>query len=89
MVPLGKDERTLRSDMAKHLEPELGDLVEILEARSPKKSSVTADVKSRRRQLVADFDYNVRAILKMIQGMFRLAGRPDLANHFRWNLRGR
>ncbi len=89
VLPLGEDERTLRADMAINLEPELGSLVELLETRSPKKSSVTADVKSRRRQLVADFDYHVRAILKMIQGMFRLAGRPDLANQFRWNLHGR
>ena len=50
---------------------------------------MTADVKSRRRQQVADFDFHVRAILKMIQGMFKLAGRPDLEALFRWKLRGR
>ncbi len=87
VLAFDKDESTERARMAKRLEPELGALVEILDARYPQ-SSETVDVKSRRRQQVADFDYHVRAILKMIQGMFKLAGRPDLAAQFRWILRG-
>ncbi len=70
------------SRLATQLEPELGDLRRFVGVRhhGRRKSS---DVRSRRRRKIAEFDRTIRAIVRMAQGMFRLAGRDDLARRFR------
>ena len=37
----------------------------------------------RRQSAIEQFDHDVRAIVRTAQGMFRLAGREDLAGRFR------
>ena len=40
-------------------------------------------MRSRRRRRVEEFDYAIRGIVRTTQGIFRLAGRDDLARRFR------
>ncbi len=68
--------------LATQLEPELGQLRQFVGVRHHGRRK-SADVRSRRRRKIAEFDRNVRAIVRMAQGMFRLAGRDDLARRFR------
>ncbi|MCP3956971.1 MAG: hypothetical protein GY719_03875 [bacterium] len=70
------------AQLASELEPELGELGRFVGARRHGRRK-SGDVRSRRRLKVAEFDAAVRAIVRMAQGIFRLAGRDDLAARFR------
>ena len=72
--------------LANQLEPELTALGRLLDTQSVENRE-SADVRSRRRQVIRTFDHNIRAIIRMTQGMLRLAGRDDLARRFRPTLR--
>ncbi len=72
--------------LASQLDPELSELGELIASRH-QENRRSADVRSRRRQALLDFDRDVRAIVRTAQGMFRLAGRDDLAARFRPILR--
>jgi hypothetical protein len=74
------------AQMAARLEPELGELGELVGNRH-EESRKGADVRLRRQQAIEEFDSDVRAIVRTAQGMFRLAGRDDLAERFRPLLR--
>lgn len=80
----GVDPTTLQ--MATQLEPELSALGELLTGRH-RENRKAADLRSRRRQALEAFDRDVRAIVRTTQGLFRLAGRDDLAERFRPLLR--
>ncbi len=64
------------------LDPELTRLGELLDERH-QESTRTTDARLQRQEVIRDFDYNVRGIVRMAQGMFRLAGRSDLAKRIR------
>ncbi|MCP3964535.1 MAG: hypothetical protein GY719_42445 [bacterium] len=70
------------ANLADELEPELGELGRLVGARRHGRRK-SGDVRSRRRRKIAEFDTAIRAIVRMAQGMFRLAGRGDLAARFR------
>ncbi len=70
------------ADLATHLEPEVSDLERVVESRA-KEFRETVDAQSRRRQTIRTFDRNVGAIVRITQGIFRAAGREDLAARFR------
>ncbi len=72
--------------LAAQLEPELSELGELIASRH-QENRRSADVRSRRRRVLREFDRDVRAIVRTAQGMFRLAGRDDLAARFRPILR--
>ncbi len=80
------EEAVTPAQLATQLEPELGNLRRFVGVRHHGRRK-SADVRSRRRQVIEDFDRNVRAIVRMAQGMFRLAGRDDLARRFRPSLK--
>ncbi len=68
--------------LAARLEPELGKLGLVIDTRDVARKETT-DAVSRRRQTIRDFDRNIGGIVRMAQGIFRLAGRNDLARRFR------
>ncbi len=72
--------------MANRLEPELGELGELVGNRH-EENRKSADVRLRRQRAIEEFDRDVRAIVRSAQGTFRLAGRDDLAERFRAILR--
>lgn len=75
-----------QEQLAARLEPELSELGELVGDRHRKNRSDAA-LRSQQRRAIRDFDTDVRAIVRMAQGMFRLAGRDDLADRFRPLLR--
>ncbi len=81
-----RDDARASADLAGHLEPEVSDLERIVESRA-KELRETVDVRSRRRQTIRTFDRNIGAIVRITQGIFRLAGREDLAARFRTTAR--
>ncbi|MCP3959901.1 MAG: hypothetical protein GY719_18815 [bacterium] len=85
-LDLGDDEVTVLSQLAAQLEPELTELGDLVGDRHQERRK-GFDVRSRRRRLIREFDSDIRAIVRMAQGMFRLAGRDDLADSFRPTLR--
>ena len=72
--------------MAAGLEPELSEFGELVEGRH-QENRKSAEVRSRHRRVIQEFDRDVRAIVRMAQGLLRLAGRDDLAERFRAILR--
>ncbi len=72
--------------LAAQLDPELTELGKLITGRH-QENRRAADVRSRRRQVIVDFDRDIRAVVRTAQGMFRLAGRDDLAARFRPILR--
>ncbi len=74
------------AQLASQLEPELSDLGALLDDRHHESSRAT-DVRLRRQRVIREFDREIRTIVRMAQGMFRLAGRDDLAERFRPALR--
>ncbi len=72
--------------LAAQLEPELSELGALLTGRHQEKTKA-ADVRLRRQRVIREFDREIRAIVRMAQGLFRLAGRDDLAERFRPVLR--
>jgi hypothetical protein len=77
---------TFAAQLAGQLDPELPRLGELLNERHHERGK-TSDVRLRRQVEIRDFDHNVRGVIRMAQGMFRLAGRNDLAVRFRPILR--
>ena len=67
--------------MAAKLEPELSELGDLVGDRH-EENRKGADVRLRRRRALEEFDRDVRAIVRTAQGLFRLAGRDDLADRF-------
>ena len=86
VIETGEGVESSSSQLAAQLEPELSELGELIAGRHWE-SRKSADVRSRRRQVLQDFDREIRAIVRTAQGMFRLAGRDDLAERFRPILR--
>ena len=72
--------------LADRLEPELTLLGEVVDTRFTDNRE-NALVRLLRQRAISEFDQNVRALVRIVQGMFRLAGRPDLASRFRSTLR--
>ncbi len=72
--------------LAAQLEPELSELGALLTGRQ-QENTKAADVRLRRQRAIREFDREIRAIVRMAQGMFRLAGRDDHAERFRPALR--
>ncbi len=68
--------------LAAQLDPELTRLGELLDERHQEYSKTTG-VRLQRQAVIRDFDDNIRGIVRMTQGMFRLAGRGDLASRIR------
>ncbi len=85
-LELGEGADPPQVQLAGQLEPELTELGTLVTERH-QENRRAADVRSRRRRLIREFDLEVRAIVRMAQGMFRLAGRDDLAERFRPLLR--
>ncbi len=73
---------SMASQLAGLLDPEVIRLGQLLDERHHE-SGKTLDLRLKRQEVIRDFDYNVRAIVRMTQGMFRLAGRDDLARRIR------
>ena len=73
------------TQLADELEPELTDLGRALDVQRAD-AREAADVRSRRRQVLREFDQDIRAVVRTTQGLLRLAGRPDLAKRFRSTL---
>ncbi|MEM7353499.1 MAG: hypothetical protein AAF657_22065 [Acidobacteriota bacterium] len=73
---------SITARLAAQLEPELGELGELLDERHDERRKAT-NVRLRRQQEIRHFDTHIRGIVRMAQGMFRLAGRADLAQRFR------
>ncbi len=81
-IATGDDVPSPEAQMAAKLEPELSELGDLVGDRH-EENRKGADVRSRRRRAFEDFDRDVRAIVRTAQGLFRLAGRDDLADRFR------
>ncbi len=85
-IDTGEGVATPTAQLAARLEPQLGELGELVGDRH-EENRKSADLRSRRRRAIEAFDHDVRAIVRTAQGMFRLAGRDDLAERFRPLLR--
>ncbi len=72
--------------LATQLDPELARLGELLDERHHA-SIKTLDARLQRQEVIREFDYHIRGIIRLAQGMFRLAGRNDLAVRIRPILR--
>ena len=81
-IDVGEGVATPAEQMAEQLEPELSELGELVDDRH-QESRKGGEVRSRRRRVIGDFDHDIRAIVRMAQGLFRLVGRDDLAERFR------
>ena len=73
---------SLAARLAPQLDPELSRLGELLDERHHK-GIVTLDARLKRQEVLREFDYNIRGVVRLIQGMFRLAGRNDLGTRIR------
>ena len=69
------------ADLAAELEPELTQLGERLKVRYSEKIE-DLDARYLRQTGIEEFDRNIRAIVRIVQGIFVLAGREDLADRF-------
>ncbi len=78
----GDESMSLATQLGTQLEPELSRLGELLDERH-QENTRTLDVRLRRQEVIREFDYNIRGIIRMAQGMFRLAGRNDLGVRIR------
>ena len=85
-LDLGESVATPAVQLASQLEPELSRLGELVGDRH-QENRKSADVRSRRRTAIEEFDRDIRAVVRSAQGMFRIAGRSDLAARFRPLLR--
>ncbi len=73
---------TMAVQLGAQLDPEVTQLGELLDRRH-RESSRTLDARLKRRDVIREFDFHIRGIVRMAQGMFRLAGRGDLAARIR------
>lgn len=81
------DEPTITpSVLADKLEPELSQLGGFVDSRHAE-IRVDDGVRSRRREAVAEFDRGISAIVLIVKGILRAAGRDDLVARFRSTLR--
>ena len=80
------EDNSVAALLGAQLDPEVSRLGELLDERHDEQTKST-DARLRRQQVIREFDYNVRGIVRMAQGMFRLAGREDLALRIRPILR--
>ncbi len=85
-LELGEGAEPPQAQLAQQLEPELSELGELVGGRH-QENRKSADVRSRWRLEIRDFDHDVRATVRTTQGLLRLAGRDDLAERFRPILR--
>ena len=81
-----QENTTVASQLASQLEPELSRLGELLDERHDE-TTKTLDARLKRQEVIKDFDFHIRGIVRMAQGMFRLAGRADLGVRIRPILR--
>ena len=77
---------SIAARLANQLDPELSRLGELLDERH-QASTKTLDLRLQRQEVIREFDYHIRGIVRMAQGMFRLAGRNDLGLRIRPILR--
>ncbi len=77
---------TVASQLATQLDPELSRLGELLDERHDENTQ-TLDARLKRQEVIREFDHHIRGIVRMAQGMFRLAGRNDLGVRIRPILR--
>ena len=80
------EETMAPTQLAGRLEPDLSRLDKLVEARETEKRE-DLDMRARRRQTIRDFDRDIGGIARMLKGMLRVAGRPELAAVFRVGLR--
>lgn len=85
-LDLGADVPPPAAQLAARLDPELSELGELVGDRHEENRKGAA-VRLRRKKAIADFDREIRAIVRTAQGLFRMAGREDLAERFRPLLR--
>ncbi|MEM7356588.1 MAG: hypothetical protein AAF657_37580, partial [Acidobacteriota bacterium] len=80
----GADEATPSASvrLAAQLDPELSRLGELVNRRHQQRRRTVA-IRLGRQEVIREFDSNIRGIVRMAQGMFRLAGRNDLGLRFR------
>ncbi len=71
-----------QAQIAAQLEPELSELGELVGERH-QENRRTTDVRLQRKRAIQEFDRELRAVVRTTQGLFRLAGRDDLAERFR------
>ncbi len=76
------EDTSVAAQLGTQLDPELSRLGELLDERH-QENTRTTDARLQRQEVIREFDYNVRGIVRMAQGMFRLAGRSDLAARIR------
>ncbi|MEM7356265.1 MAG: hypothetical protein AAF657_35950 [Acidobacteriota bacterium] len=82
----GDDAINTSAQLAAQLDPELSDLGDLINTRHRERRRAT-NVRLRRQQVIREFDDEIRGIVRLTQGMFRLAGRNDLGTRFRPILR--
>ena len=70
------------AQLAAQLEPGLTDLGELLARRHAARRK-TVRLRLQRQETIRNFDDGIRGIVRMAQGMSRLAGRTDLGSRFR------
>lgn len=68
--------------LAAQLDPELSDLGELVGDRHRAQRQITG-AQLDRQKAIEVFDRSIRGIVRLAQGMFRLAGRDDLERRFR------
>ncbi|MCP3964405.1 MAG: hypothetical protein GY719_41785 [bacterium] len=85
-IEVGEGVATPVAQLAARLEPELAELGDLVEDRH-RENRKSDEIRSRQRQVIRQFDLDVRAIVRTAQGLLRLAGRNDLAERFRPLLR--
>ena len=73
---------SLPAQLAAQLDPELRQLGDLVDGRHNERKKST-NVRLQRRQVIREFDFHIRGIVRMAQGMFRLAGRDDLGKRMR------
>ena len=73
---------SLPAQLASQLDPELRQLAELVDGRHNERKKST-NVRLQRQQVIREFDFHIRGIVRRAQGMFRLAGRDDLGKRMR------
>ncbi len=89
LLDLGLDDperASVAARLARQLDPELTRLGELLDERH-QASIRTLDARLQRQEVIREFDHHIRGVVRLAQGMFRLAGRNDLALRIRPILR--
>jgi len=85
-LDLGEDVPAPTAQLASQLGGELTQLGDLVELRHRGRKKVTR-LRLHRQRLIAEFDRGIRGIVRIAQGISRLAGREDLGQRFRPILR--